>query len=67
MMKQVNPEVRAALLAASWSQAMGLPLGNYWEGPVSRNVVSDVQRLGGGERAWAMVEKLYEQQLGLAG
>lgn len=60
-----TPEVRAAMLAASWAQTIGLPPGNYWEPAIVRNVLSEWRRLGADEGAWAFVEAVYRIRLGI--
>lgn len=57
----LQPEIRAALLAARWAQEIGLRPGNLWEPAVARNILAEYQRT----ECWAFVEAMYRMRLGL--
>lgn len=61
-MKPLNdPQVKGAVLAATFAREIGLKHGNLWESPVARHIADDLR-----EYTSASVEKHWRFKLGLA-
>lgn len=64
-MKATSPDVYAAILAAKWARAIGLPQGNYWEPVIARQLLADWRTMGAQDNTWPHVEAAYQLRLGL--
>lgn len=60
-----SPRIRATVLAATFAQEMGLPIGNLWEPGIVRNIMLELVRNGDTPEAWAAIESAYRIALGL--
>lgn len=58
---KLTPDIRGAALASQFAQEIGLPPGNYWEGPIARSISVDLRRYDA-----ASVEADWRLRLGLA-
>lgn len=56
-----DPRVRAALLAATFAQQIGIAVGNFWEPPIARSIHETYRECG----EWATVERIWRERLGL--
>lgn len=60
-MLKLTPTIRAAVLASQFAREIGLPLGNYWEGPIARSIAVDLRQYDA-----VSVEADWRLRLGLA-
>jgi hypothetical protein len=60
-MLKPTPTIRAAVLASQFAKEIGLPPGNYWEGPIARSIAVDLRQYDA-----VSVEADWRLRLGLA-